>query len=337
MLSDSNAKNSNMVAMLFMAVNAVSLGSLYAVMKCITYSVNSNQATFLYKSIIFLFLLPWVFYKDGLNVIKTPNIKIHLLRSVFSAGGSLSMMYSLKFLKLLDVTALTHIEQVLWIIIGAVFFNERITLIKIIAVILAFLGGFIVVKPEVLYSLFSDEKIVSDFNEGYFFVFLTVGFWVVNSSLVKLLGHRKASNKAQLFYVMLFASLISYCVAFIEWKHLLIIGSFSIAYPGGFNASFDDNIGFNEFALICAASLLYLMHSIAFFYAMKGDMAVVAPLVYLKLVCTGILGFVIFGEFPKFLLSYLGYLMIIIAGVLVLYSEYKKRNSEKTAALDDIV
>lgn len=108
MLSDSNAKNSNMLAMLFMAVNAVSLGSLYAVMKCITYSVNSNQATFLYKSIIFLFLLPWIFYKDGLSVIKTPNIKIHLLRSVFSAGGSLSMMYSLKFLNLRRHSAYTY-------------------------------------------------------------------------------------------------------------------------------------------------------------------------------------------------------------------------------------
>ncbi len=321
--------NVNIRAMLFMALNAISLASLYATMKFITGSVNSNQATFLYKFIILIFILPWIFYKDGINAIRTPNVKLHLLRSVFSAGGSLSMMYSLKFLKLLDVTALTHLEQMLWIVVGTVFFNERITTTKIVAVLLAFFGGFIIVKPEALHNLISQDKVVAEFNKGYLFIFLTVALWVVNSSLVKLLGNRKATNKAQLFYVMLFASLFSYCVAFVEWKHFAVVSWFFIPYPGGFNAAFDANLGLKEIGLISIASLFYLIHSVAFFQGMKGDMTSIAPLVYLKLVCSGSLGYIIWREVPKMAVSYVGYAMIITAGILVVIAEYRKQKQTK--------
>ena len=306
-----------------MILNVLSLAALYAIMKYVTLYLNSNQAVFLYKSSLFLLILPWVFYKDGLNAIKTPNLKLHFYRGIFSTAGSLTLMHSLNYLKLVDITVLTHLEQVLWLIIGAVFFSEKLSFSKIAAIIFGFAGGFFITRPETAHNLIFIDKIeVPEFNNAYIFIAATICFWSINSSLVKVLGNRQASNKAQLFYVMLFSSIFSCIAAFTQFEWQTSTPNHYI--PKIIILPLHIQIEELQVAYIAFAALLYLIHSVAFFKAMKhGEMTVIAPFVYFKLLFAALFGYFVFGEAPATSLSYIGYLLIVLAGIIVTLSQYR--------------
>lgn len=332
-MSHQNAKGIGL-----MVINALSLAVLYAVMKVVTVSLNSNQAVFFYKFSVFLFVLPWIFYKDGIKAIQTPNLKLHFYRSIFSTTGSLTLMHSLNYLKLIDITVLTHLEQMLWLIIGTLFFHEKLNYYKVAAILFGFAGGFLIVRPELIHNIFFGNQIeIPEFNQAYIFIAITILCWSINSTLVKVLGHRKASNKAQLFYVMLFASLFSYIVAFIDWNLIDYFG-FIIYVPGQLHFPFCLGIETWQIIGIAASALFYLIHNVAFFNAMKyGEMTVIAPFVYFKLVFAGILGYIIFGEAPKMTISYIGYSFIVIAGLLLIWSQYQQHKKIKKAELQEEV
>ena len=317
-----------------MIIAATSIATLYATMKYVTASLGSNQATFFYKLSVLVFLLPWIFYKDGIKAIYTPNLLLHFYRGIFSTAGSLTLMYSLKYLTLVDVTVLTQLEQMLWLVMGTVFFNEKLNRYKVLAIAIGFTGGLIVVEPEAIHNiLFGDNMKIPEFNKAYFFVAATIVCWSINSFLIKVLGNRKATNRAQLFYIMSFASFFSYCVAFIEWD-LTKLFMFNIYIPTGVKSVFDVHVTPSQIVGIAIAAVCYLIHSVAFFNALKyGEMTVIAPFVYFKLIFAGTLGYLLFNETPKMTLSYLGYILVVSAGCLLITSQY--RAHRKAKALED--
>ena len=316
----------NVKGIVLMIINALSLAMLYATMKAITISLSSNQGVFFYKFSVFIFVLPWIFYKDGMKAIKTPNLKLHFYRSIFSTAGSLTLMYALNYLKLIDITVLTHLEQMLWLIIGALFFHEQLNIYKVIAIMLGFCGGFLIIRPELIHNLVAGDEInISEFNKAYIYIAATIICWSINSTLVKVLGHRKASNKAQLFYVMFFASLFSYIVAFVKWHAVNLFG-YRIYLPVSLCSPFCITMELWQIVAIAAAALFYLIHNIAFFNAMKyGEMTVIAPFVYFKLIFAGLLGYLFFAEVPKMTASYFGYALIVSAGILLIWNQYKQQ------------
>jgi drug/metabolite transporter (DMT)-like permease len=335
-----NMKIDNIKGMIFMVINALSLAALYATMKFVTSGMSSNQAVFFYKIIILVCIIPWVFYKDGLSAIKTPNFKIHLCRSFFSVSGTLSFMYAIKSIKLVDITAMTHLEQVIWLAVGVIFFNESFTKAKLICIIIGFIGGFIIVKPELFQNLFSSDvqsevlEFNTAFNTAYIFVAITVACWTINSSLVKVLGYKKATNKAQLFYAIFFAALFAYLAGFIDWQ-ASTIGSIQVFYPGGLISPFNVDVELWRFGFIALASLFYLIHNMCFFNALKyGEMTVIAPFVYFKLTFAGTLGYFFFGELPRLPISYLGYAMIIGSGIFSVISQYRHHQRLKAVITD---
>jgi len=328
----------NLQGIFLMVIASTSIATLYTSMKFVTIDLNSNQATFFYKLAVFIFMLPWVFYKDGIKAIYTPNFTLHFFRGIFSTAGSLTLMYSLKFTRLLDVTILTQLEQMLWLLIGAVFFNETLNVHKVLALVLGFAGGLIIVQPELVHNIiFGDQMKIPEFNNAYFFIAATIACWSINSSLIKLLGNRQATNKAQLFYSMFFASILSYCVAFIEWNMSYFVGV-PILLPAGFIPVTDISLKLPQLIAISIAALSYLIHSITFFNALKyGEMTVIGPFVYFKLIFVGILGYILFGEAPTMILSYMGYALIISAGLVQIISQYRAHKRAKKELEGEVV
>ncbi len=78
-----------------MVLNSFALSLVYIFMKKLSVNLNSNQVVFLYKFCCLIIITPWVF-SEGLQILKTPQLKLHILRGFFSAAGSLFFMYSLQ-------------------------------------------------------------------------------------------------------------------------------------------------------------------------------------------------------------------------------------------------
>jgi S-adenosylmethionine uptake transporter len=268
-------------------------------------------------------ILPFCLHK-GFKYIKTKKIHLHILRSILSLGGSVSFFYAIKYIELVDATAVGYLEQVLWAIIGMVFFAERITLTKIISVILSFLGALIIMYPEVIIHnqngifILSDNLSFGGFNIYYIFVFLSIILWASNCTVVKLLS-KTESNKTQLFYVMMLTTLFAFPVAFFQWQG---VEGMSFLHWTVRSYSFDElGLKLQHITIILILALCYFIHSITFFKALKlAELSIVVPFDYSRLVFTGIIGFVFFNEYPQFG-AMVGFFLIIISGIFLIRSE----------------
>lgn len=303
----------------YMILNSLSLAMTYVLMKKLGVNFNSSQVVFFYKVCCFIIILPWVF-SEGVSVLKTPQLKLHILRGFFSAAGSLFFMYSLQHVKVVNATALSYLEQVMWALIAMAFFKEKFSFLKMGAIAISFLGALAVIYPGLLQfsaPFVNFDKIsINDYDPYYTFVILAILSWTANSVSVKILG-RTARNKTQAFYALLFSSIFAFPVAFLKWEYVGFI-PVPMDFIPFYNIDFkQEYVGY--FAVI---TLCYVTHSIAFFKAMqKANMSVLAPYHYMKIIFVGILGYVLFKESPDDAV-YIGYALIMASGIFLMRYEH---------------
>ena len=322
-------KNTN--GIFLMLVNAFSTSMLYVLIKFLTESISSNQVVFFYKFLVLAVIVPWVLY-DGIGCIKTRKLKLHIIRGFVSTVAALLFFYGLSKVDVASATALNKMEPVLLMIIGALYFNERLSHVKITTIILSCIGMLFVVYPMVTIgenglSLPWLGAAAPELNYNYIIILAAVFLWTINSSIVKTLG-KTESNRTQLFYVSLISVLVSFPAAIFSWETQKIAGLdiLWITEMNPFAALSPQTIGL----LICAA-MLHFMHVACYFQSLKiAEMSVVVPFDYTRLVFGGLLGYCFFGNIPS-LSSNIGYCLILGSGIYLLSIE--ARNKRRLAAL----
>lgn len=323
-------KNTN--GIFLMLVNAFSTSMLYVLIKYLTSDISSSQVVFFYKFLVLAIVIPWVLY-DGISCIKTKKLKLHILRGVVSTFAALLFFFGLSKVDVASATALNKMEPVLLMIIGAIYFNEKLSRVRIITVILSCIGMLFVVYPIVSMSEnglsfpWLDGAAAPALNYNYLIILAAVFLWTVNSSIVKTLG-KTESNRTQLFYVSLISVLVSFPAAMFAWDTQTIAG-FEILWISEVNPFADLNA--QVIGLLICAAMLHFMHVACYFQSLKiAEMSVVVPFDYTRLVFGGLLGFCFFGNVPS-LSSNIGYCLILGSGIYLLSIE--ARNKRKLAAL----
>ncbi len=319
-----------------MIVNSFAIATLYAIQKQLIMTLPSNQAVLFYKLTLFLVIAPWVL-RNGIQAIKTPQLKLHIIRSFLSISGSLCFSYGLKHTTLVNATALNYMEQVLWTIIGIWYFKEKLTKTKLAAIIMSFAAVMLIIFPTLLHNIWmivvnsgegSAEAIA--FNYYYIFVFAAVIFWALNTTVIKILG-KKARNDVQAFYVLLFSVIFAYPTAFLEWSWHSIEGTI-LFWPEIIRIIplSEIHLTQNQIIQILMLALMYFLHVMSFFLSVKyADMSTVAPFDYTRLIFTCVLAYYFVGDVPQYVIQYVGYCMIIASGLLLIRSEQKKRKKER--------
>jgi drug/metabolite transporter (DMT)-like permease len=323
-------KNTN--GIFLMLIHAFATSMLYVIIKYLTEFISSNQVVFLYKFLVLAVVIPWVLY-DGISCVKTKKLKLHIVRGFISTVAALLFFYGLSKVDVASATALNKMEPVLLMIIGAFYFNEKLSAVKVSTIILSCIGMLFVVYPMVevtatgLAIPWLDGSQAPQFNYNYFIILVAVFLWTANSSIVKTLG-KTESNRTQLFYVSLISVLVSFPTALFHWEIQTIAG-FDILWiseMNPFSALTTPIIGL----LICAG-MLHFMHVACYFQSLKiAEMSVVVPFDYTRLVFAGLLGYCFFGNVPS-LSSNIGYCLILGSGIYLLSIE--ARNKRKAAAL----
>lgn len=316
--------HNNLYGISFMILNGLSLAILYAVVKVLRSDLDSSLIVFLYKTTILILILPWIF-SEGLKAVKTPYFKLHLIRGFLSTMGSLSWAYGIKYVYVATATAILQMEQVLWVVVGLLLFNERITRTKLSVVILALLGAILVVTAK------GSSTGEYGFHYGYVFILMAVLFYTMNSTVIKILG-QKAKNKTQIFYVMLFSMIFSYPFAFLDWEIVRVIG-IPMIVPIKHLALIDLNLQLWHFKYIAILASCYFIHTFAFFLSLRyGDLSVVMPFFYSKLVCSVLIGYIFLNEeLSNQVLG--GIILIFVGGTLLLRYENRKQKKRKQAKL----
>jgi drug/metabolite transporter (DMT)-like permease len=334
-------KQNNLYGIFFMVVNAFALPTLYAVQKQLLKTLSAPQMTFLYKLAIFIFFAPWALRK-GFKAMHTPVLPLHILRAFFSTIAGILFAFGLQYKGVVSTTAIQHMEQVFWVMIGAIYFKEKINTTKITAILVSFVAVILVTMPQIPQVIWnaitgntgSQQSIEFDYH--YIFVIGAVICWTINSTVVKILG-KTVRNDVQAFYVLLFSVIIAYPTAFFKWQWHQIGESF-MHYPS-FNGFVDiSNFSLNDTQVIqiLILALLYFTHLLAFFLAMKyAEMSTIAPFDYLKLIFSCILAYFFTGDLPSETTQYVGYIMIILSGIALVTSERRRlKKQEKLEKLE---
>jgi drug/metabolite transporter (DMT)-like permease len=302
----------------FILLDALSLAAIYIFMKCLSTNMDSNAVVFLYKLGCLIIILPWVL-KGGFSALKTTNLKLHMVRGLFSAAGSLFFMYSLRYVNVVDAVALGFLEQIFWVIASVLLFKEKLDIYKIIAIIVGFIGALLVIYPGFIrynYPFIDIRNIFINYNIYYTYTILAAVCWTCNCICIKVLGG-VVSNKTQSFYGLLFSSIVAFISTFInrECYSGECLYHLSIKLPE-FQAI--DSIYF--FGIV----VCYIAHTGAIFKAMQNtDMSILAPYYYFKLVFAAIIGYVVLGESPNSF-SYYGYVLIILSGIILIKRKYER-------------
>lgn len=280
---------------LLMLLHALSMSLLYVFSKKLTQSLHPFQVAFMYKFAILLAILPWCFWGNYKKNLSTKKPGMHVARGTFSLLGTLCFFVAVSKLGVLDASAISYLDHLVVMLIGFLYFKEKITNAKIIMIILCTTGAMLIIKPGFV-----------KFNVYYVYLFLALIFWALNCTVIKILGTTERS-KAQIFYVMLFSSLFSLPLAMYEW------------HP----------VEAWHFKYILLIALCYLVHTIAFFKAFKfADLSTVMPFDYSRLLFTGLLGVLILHEVPdKY--SVIGYGFIFLSGLYAIFDEANRQRKER--------
>lgn len=338
------------VGMLLMLLNNLALALLDTCSKSLRLNLSASVIVFTYKITLLLCVLPWVL-SQGRAVLKTKRLSVHFLRSICGTAGAVFFIRGLQYIDMADAAALENVQYIIVIIMGVIFFGDKLTWRKSLALFVGFIGVLIIIYPEAITRI---SRGASGLSEGfefrlgnYIWTFIGISFWAVDTLVIKSLGNTEA-NKTQIFYKLLFASFLALPGALmtwqIDWNHVTAspvvpadqVQVYQDAEPSaaieftGQVALGLANFHFTtaQLAVVLSMAVLFFVHSLAYINAVRVDLSTVIPLRYSKLLFSVICGYLFFGEVSS-LVSYFGYVLVILSGAVLFHDEMAKQRAHK--------
>ena len=320
-----------LIGIIFMLCNTAALAISDIASKLLRTELSSGFIVFLYKFGLLIVTLPWIFYY-GTKHIKTKRIHFHLLRSFFGTMGIISFIQGLKYITMVGAAAFENLQYILVVLLGVLFFDDKLNKTKISAIILGFIGACIVVNPSFIKNIFITCDNTLYYTHAtilkYGYTLLAILCWSVNTLLVKSLGNTE-HNKTQMFYLLLFSSGWSFPAAFIKWDTIHIMGQSMPISPTFFDPGLF-NLNHEHIMLLTLMGCCYFIHGVCYFNALKHDLSIVIPFRYTKLLFSGILGYLLFNEEIDGY-SIIGYCMVMLSSFMLVRYEVKRRRKLKFA------
>ena len=225
------------------------------------------------------------------------NLKYLLIRSICGTLGILCNFYAVDHLVLSDASMLNKMSPFFVIIFSYLILKEKLSSVQVIAVIGAFAGSLLVIKPT-----FSNMDLIPSL------IGLAGGLGAgIAYTMVRILGQRGVAGPFVVFFFSLFSCLVTlpyliFHFAPMTMQQLLILLGAGAAATGG-------QFGITQ----------------AYFYAPAREVSVYD---YSQIIFAALLGFALFGQIPD-IFSVIGY--IVICGMAIMMFIY---NNRKDAAVD---
>lgn len=273
--------------------------------KILVISFHKAQLIFIYKFIVFLCVLPWVFYQ-GIGVLKTKKIHLHLIRAALSFTGAMLYIHSLKQLNISQAMAIVFTEPLFINILAIVFLKEKYSVNILISLFIGFIGVIIVTRPG-----------TNAFSSGAIWALAASIVWAFDNLVIKQLG--KTENSTQyVFYVALFSIIFAAPFAFENWKTLppeinINLAKISIK-------SIDTNI------ILFTLAVYYFAHLLAVFRAYRyANLSTLIPFDFSRLIFTITLEYFIFAkEIDRWIIA--GSVIIIASSAQIIWNKEHIKN-----------
>ena len=234
----------------------------------------------------------WIVRHYGVDGFKTPKWRWFLIRSLTQAVSSYCSIMAVSNIPLSDFYGIVFLTPMATALLAAFVLKESIGLFRIGAIGFGFIGVLIIAGPS-----------FASHNVGYLYALGSVVCATMSAITIRKIGADPVMSRFVFFPFM--ATALIYVPAMLM-------------------------TGFKIPATPLDMSLLLLFSPLAMFglllwsagFARARETAVVAPFHYTQMVWGSLLGYFIFGNVPA-MTTYIGSVIIVAAGILIIWREHK--------------
>lgn len=223
-------------------------------------------------------------------------LRIHLLRNVFHFGGQTAWAYGVTVLPLATVFSLEFTSPAWTTVLAAVFLGERLTVARLGAVVLGFVGVMVILQPG-----------MGTFQPAALIVLGAAACFGVQITSTKFLTGRNS------------------VLTIMMWMNLMQLPMYLVANVAtGGKLWFADKLAWGETPALLALCLAGLLAHVCLTNAFRyGDATLVVPIDFLRIPLIATVGMVLYGERfdPVILLG----AAIIMAGIAWNLQDSRKR------------
>lgn len=307
--------NNASLAILFVLIGVFAISVNDMLIKQLSGGYPLHEIIFLRSTIGVLFSIVLIRMEGGWHILKTKRPLLHILRGVLIVIANMSYFLALAALPLADATALFFAAPLFITVLSIPVLGERVGLMRMIAVIVGFLGVIIMQKPWADAGSLQAARIV------LLLPVLAALTYALNQLMTRKLG---VDTKASALSVYIHCSFI-----------VVSLGFFIVAGDGRFatdsaNASMlfllrawvwpENGDWWVMLGLGANAAIIGYCLSQAYRLA---DAATVAPFEYIGLPLAVFWGWVIFSDLPMWEV-WLGMFLILASGLFVFVRERQK-------------
>ena len=272
-------------AVIFMVIGGVSIALMQAAVKLISFELHPFIITLYRAGLVFVVLLPILFWR-GRAVFNTSSIRLQVVRGGIGGLGMLCVFTGLSMISLAEVTVLLFTVPIFATLLSIVFLSEKVGVRRWTAIFVGFLGILIIARPQ------------GSVSTGHLFILCAALSWSTSILIAK-----KLTEKDTVISITFWQAMGCVPLAFIASLFVWELPSFV-------------QLG----ALLGIAALGTVGHAMLYAALKVGQVSVILPLDYIRIIWSAGLGFILFGQLPTLHL-YAGSLLIIAATAFLSYRE----------------
>jgi drug/metabolite transporter (DMT)-like permease len=249
------------VSIILMIISGFSFVVMHSAAKFLSDQIHIFEITFLRCALVAVVLAPMIF-KEGKSSLITKQPKFQIYRIITNSIAMLCFFYGLTLTTLAEVTALNLTVPIFTTLLAFLFLNEKLKKHRLSALFIGFLGAIIVLRPDIY------------INIGGVLILISALIWSVSLIFIK-----KLTETDTPVTISLYAGVG------------MIPATFVAAYP------YLTMPNLYQFLIILFIAVTGTIAQTLLNSAFKrGQLAILLPFDYLKLIWSVLIGYTIFVE-----------------------------------------
>ena len=271
----SNNIPSSLFAISLMIISGLFFVLMHSAVKYLSKEVHIFEIAF-FRCALVIFVLAPIIFQQGKKIFKTKQPKVQFLRITTNSVAMLCFFYGISTTPLAQLTTLGFTVPIFATILAVIFMKEKIRLRRTTALIVGFIGTIIVMRPDISIEL------------GALLIVFSSFLWSICLIFIKKLTQTDSAVTISLYFGI-----------------GMIPATFALAFP------VLEMIDLRQFIILIFIAITGTLAQTIMNSALeKGELALLLPFDFLRLIWSVLIGYALFSEEPTITLWLGGFLII---------------------------
>lgn len=271
----SNNIPSSLFAISLMIISGLFFVLMHSAVKYLSKEVHIFEIAF-FRCALVIFVLAPIIFQQGKKIFKTKQPKVQFLRITTNSVAMLCFFYGISTTPLAQLTTLGFTVPIFATILAVIFMKEKIRLRRTTALIVGFIGTIIVMRPDISIEL------------GALLIIFSSFLWSICLIFIKKLTQTDSAVTISLYFGI-----------------GMIPATFALAFP------VLEMIDLRQFIILIFIAITGTLAQTIMNSALeKGELALLLPFDFLRLIWSVLIGYALFSEEPTITLWLGGFLII---------------------------